>query len=240
MADRLIKDGSPAHGSEMPATASQVVAALPEGPEDGRPVGSRPPGAALLDGSRDRDAAGRPGPAPAPVRGADLDPAAVFREHAPYVHRALRYLGVAPADIEDAAQEVFLVVLRRLVEFEGRAQLRTWIHRICWRVAQAHRRKSRRTRQRFADEEDGQHVPDPNADGERTRYDARQLLVPALDQLDEPKRVVFVLYEIEGLTMPEVAQALDCPLQTAYSRLYAAREAVARHVRARLDEGTSP
>lgn len=160
----------------------------------------------------------------------------MFREHAPYALRALRYLGVPPADLEDCCQEVFLVVLRRLEEFEGRAQLRTWIHRICWRVAQAQRRKNRKKRERFAEEAEGDHVSDPKADPQRTRFDARELLLPALDRLDDDKRAVFVLYEIEGMTMPEIAAVLECPLQTAYSRLYAAREQVARHVREQLGD----
>lgn len=228
MEDRLIKSDLPVHGTNV-GTPPSAAAALP--------VPATGPVASADDAAKDDDT--DPPADDGRVRGADLDPAAVFREHAPYVLRALRYLGVPPADLDDAAQEVFLVVLRRLEEFEGRAQLRTWIHRICWRVAQAQRRKNRRTRQRFTAEDEGRHIPDPKADGDRARYDARQLLVPALDQLDETKRAVFVLYEIEGLTMPEIAQALDCPLQTAYSRLYAAREAVARHVRARLG-GTTP
>lgn len=150
--------------------------------------------------------------------------------------RALRYLGVPPSDLEDCCQEVFLVVLRRLDEFEGRAQLRTWIHRICWRVAQTQRRKNRKRRERFAEESAGDHVSDPKADPLRARFDARELLLPALDRLDDDKRAVFVLYEIEGMTMPEIATVLECPLQTAYSRLYAAREQVARAVREQVGE----
>ena len=72
------------------------------------------------------------------------DLAAIFREHAPYVWRVLRRMGVREADVEDVTQEVFVVVHRRLPEFEGRSAMRTWIYGICLRVASDHRRRGKR------------------------------------------------------------------------------------------------
>ncbi len=150
--------------------------------------------------------------------------AEVFRQHAPFVWRALRRLGVAEADVEDVCQEVFMVVTRKLGSFEGRSALRTWIYGICARTASDYRRRA--VRREIATEE----VPVGGVDGQQDRAllekEARRTLDRILDQLDEDKRAVFVLYEIEELTMADVAEALACPLQTAYSRLHAARRIV--------------
>ncbi len=150
---------------------------------------------------------------------------AIFREHAPFVWRALRRLGVHERDVEDVCQEVFVVVHRKLGDFEGRSSMRTWIYGICARTASDYRRSGRVRREIVTD------AP-PEAAGDAAQHDAvalrqaRATLDKILDELDDDKRAVFVLYEIEELTMAEVAEALGCPLQTAYSRLHAARKAV--------------
>lgn len=147
----------------------------------------------------------------------------VFDEHARYVIRTLRHLGVREADVEDVAQEVFVTVHRKLPEFEGRSKLRTWLYAICLRVASDHRRRAYVVRERATD--------NPPVDtGERTGDEAdttlesRAFVQELLGELDDDKRAVLVLYEIEGLTMREVADVIGCPLQTAYSRLHAARD----------------
>ncbi|HTQ03081.1 MAG TPA: RNA polymerase sigma factor [Polyangiaceae bacterium] len=145
----------------------------------------------------------------------------VFRDHARYLWRALLGLGVRPADVDDVCQEVFLIVHRRLPEFDGHA-LRSWLYAICLRVASEYRRSARVRREVAVDQ-----VPDSQAPA--AQYDAvlnRQLgdrLLAVLDRLDDDKRAAFVLYEIEELALKEVAEVLGCPLQTAYSRLTAAR-----------------
>ena len=68
----------------------------------------------------------------------------------------------------------------------------------------------------------------------------RDLLARLLDELDDDKRAVFVLYEVEGLLMKQVAEVVGCPLQTAYSRLHAARELLAAaYLRATSEAGSS-
>jgi RNA polymerase sigma-70 factor (ECF subfamily) len=151
--------------------------------------------------------------------------AEIFREHAPFVWRGLRRLGIPESDVEDVCQEVFVVVHRKLGDFEGRSSLRTWIYGIAARTASDYRRSGRVRREVVTDappetaHEGGQH------DAVALRQ-ARATLDRILDELDDDKRSVFVLYEIEELTMAEVADALGCPLQTAYSRLHAARKVV--------------
>lgn len=156
----------------------------------------------------------------------------IFREHGPFVWRALRRLGVSPADVDDAVQEVFVVVHRKLGEYEGRSQMRTWLYGIAVRVAAAQRRRSH-VRHEVATEEP--HAPETasmsNPESAAAEREALVLLDRALDELDDEKRAVFVLYEVEGLEMPEVAEALACPVQTAYSRLHAARKEVEKSMR---------
>jgi RNA polymerase sigma-70 factor (ECF subfamily) len=147
---------------------------------------------------------------------------AIFREHAPYVWRVLRRLGVAESDVEDVAQEVFLVVHRRLAEFEGRSRLRTWIYGICLRTASDHRRRAH-VRRELATDRPPERVGSAPQPRELEQRQARAILDGALERLGDDKRAVFVLFEIEELTMKEVAEAIGCPLQTAYSRLHAAR-----------------
>src|SRR6188768_4247016 len=72
----------------------------------------------------------------------------IFDEHARYVIRTLRHLGIQEADVEDVAQEVFVTVHRKLAEFEGRSKLRTWLYGICLRVASDHRRRAYVVRER--------------------------------------------------------------------------------------------
>jgi RNA polymerase sigma-70 factor (ECF subfamily) len=147
----------------------------------------------------------------------------IFDEHARYVVRALRHLGVAEADLDDMAQEVFITVQRKLPEFEGRSKLSTWIYSICLRVASDYRRRAYVVRER-AHAEPAEHVTGECVEDPALRVESRRLVQHLLGVLDADKRAVFVLYEIEGLTMREVAEVVECPLQTAYSRLHAARE----------------
>jgi RNA polymerase sigma-70 factor (ECF subfamily) len=150
--------------------------------------------------------------------------AEIFREHARYLWRALLGLGVRPSDVDDVCQEVFLVVHRRLPEFDGGA-LRSWLYAICLRVASEYRRSARVRREVTVDDLPETQAPPRQVDAVHTRELSVRLL-SALERLDEEKRQAFVLYEIQELTLREVAEALGCPMQTAYSRLQAARAVV--------------
>lgn len=155
----------------------------------------------------------------------------IFRSYAPFAWRALRRLGVPESDVEDVCQEVFVVVHRKLVDFEGRSSLKTWIYGICARTASDYRR-SGRVRREVVTDAPPDAATDPSQHDVVALREARRTLDRILDQLDDDKRSVFVLYEIEELTMAEVAEALGCPLQTAYSRLHAARKIVEAGVEA--------
>jgi RNA polymerase sigma-70 factor (ECF subfamily) len=157
---------------------------------------------------------------------------AIYEEHFEFVWRSMRRLGIAADSIDDAVQDVFLVVHRRLEDFEARASVKTWLFGIALRVAHDYHRRSRRK---------GGHEPlDPSvADGapgpheELAKLEAVRELDRILSSFDEEKRAVFILAEIEQMTAPEMAEALGINVNTVYSRLRAARRefeaALARH-----------
>jgi RNA polymerase sigma-70 factor (ECF subfamily) len=145
----------------------------------------------------------------------------IFNAHARYLWRALIGLGVAEREADDAVQEVFLVLYRRLAEIDP-TTVRSWLYAVCVRVASDHRRRSRARREVPSDQLPEQPVLQTPFEGTAALHLQRDLLA-TLEELDESKRAAFVLYEIEELTLREVAEALGCPLQTAYSRLEAAR-----------------
>jgi RNA polymerase sigma-70 factor, ECF subfamily len=148
----------------------------------------------------------------------------IFRAEAAYVGRTLRFLGVKDMHVEDACQEVFVVVYRRLSSFDG-GSLRAWVRQICVGVAQNHRRGLRRRPEEITAEPPAA-AAEAEQEGAVERRRLRERLRAILDGLPEEQREAFVLYEIEELTMAEVAAALECPLQTAYSRLHAARSKI--------------
>jgi RNA polymerase sigma-70 factor (ECF subfamily) len=175
----------------------------------------------------------------APSPAAELSFRQVFVEHAPYVWRCLRRLGVGSGDVEDVCQEVFVVVHRKLHEYDGRASVRSWLYGFCVRKASDYRRSSR-VRHESVTAELPEVAVASGQDEVLDRRSARELLDAALDRLDDGQRAAFVLYEIEELPMVDVARIVGCPVQTAYSRLHAARKLVEAAVkRARAKEGTA-
>lgn len=153
--------------------------------------------------------------------GGNADFAAVYESEFAYVWRNLRRLGVSDAQLDDATQDVFLVVHRRLGDFESRSKIRTWIFGIVLRVASTYRRTAQRRRTEPLDE----HVAESTLSTEdlTERAEAGRLLRRLLDVLDDDRRAVFVLAELEQMTAPEVSAALGVNLNTVYSRLRSAR-----------------
>jgi RNA polymerase sigma-70 factor (ECF subfamily) len=149
----------------------------------------------------------------------------VYRAYFAYVWRSLRRLGVRESDAQDAAQEAFLVVHRRLPEFEGRAKLSTWLFRICLHVASDHGRRAHVRREVLGDDDfDALSHPRSRADERAELGEDLARLERGLSQLDMDERAVFVLFEIEGSTSAEIAASLEIPLGTVYSRLRRARQ----------------
>lgn len=163
---------------------------------------------------------------------------AIYRAHFESIWRAVQRFGVAPRDAADAAQEVFVIAHRRWPEFEGRAQVRTWLFGIAFRVAAGRRRRAASSREvltqsgeleTLAEELDPEQA---SANGE-----LRRLLERALAALPLEQRAVFTLFELEGFGGEEIARILELPEGTVRSRLRLARATFSRVVRAEL--GTS-
>lgn len=164
----------------------------------------------------------------------------VVAEHGPYLWRVLRRLGVRTADVEDVWQETFIVVHRKLDGFEGRASVRTWLSAIAVRVASDYRNRAHRRREQATDEVP-EHDPHPATQHEdMVDQERRALLDRLLAELKPEQRDVIALYEFAELPMQEVATALGCPLQTAYSRLHAARRALEQAARREAARRGSP
>lgn len=156
----------------------------------------------------------------------------IYAAHVGFVWRVLRTLGVSDAQIEDAVQDVFVVVHRRLSEWEGRAAITTWLFAIARRVASAYRRRAVTSNRSEALHDE--HVAHTDTFADMSRAQAAATVLEILQQLDDDKRIVFALVELEQLSVPEVAQMLDLNLNTAYSRLRLARRAFELAVRAKV------
>jgi RNA polymerase sigma-70 factor (ECF subfamily) len=149
----------------------------------------------------------------------------VYDEHFRFVWRSLRRLGVPESDVADTVQDVFLVVHRRLGEFEGRSKVTTWLYGICYRVARDRRRLAH-VRRRSDDDGDLDERPDERADvaAEAERRQGLELLETILDEMPIEQRAVFTLFELDAMGGDAIAEALEIPLGTVYSRLRIARE----------------
>jgi RNA polymerase sigma-70 factor (ECF subfamily) len=200
----------PGHDSSVDAALSHASFATPYGADDPYP-GDGPPadGLALREGGS----------------GAHLRFDAVYDEWFDFVWRSARRLGVHDASLDDVAQDVFLVVYRRLSEFEGRSTLKTWLFGITLRVVSDWRRtKRRKGGLSELPPEDALACARSGPADELERAESARLLASMLAELDDDKRTVFVMIELEELTAPEVASLLGVPLNTVYSRLRVARE----------------
>lgn len=161
----------------------------------------------------------------------EIDFAGVYRAHLDYVWASLRRLGVQPSDLEDVAHEVFLVVHRKLGEYDRARPLRPWLFGIAYRIASEHRRKvAKRAAQELEDELAASASGSP--EHQAVKREAIALARKALDTLDEEARAVFVLAELDGVAVTDVAETLAIPVNTAYTRLRRARLAIANAISA--------
>jgi RNA polymerase sigma-70 factor, ECF subfamily len=160
----------------------------------------------------------------------------LYDAHFDFVWRSLRRLGVPLHALDDAAQEVFLVALRRHDEFEGRSAIKTWLFGIAWNVARSLARSPSRREEALPDGvADAQELGPQEA---ASRSEAIRMLYALLDELESERRAVFVMSELEEMSAPEIAEITGTPLNTVYSRLRAARsdfDAALKRRRARDD-----
>jgi RNA polymerase sigma-70 factor (ECF subfamily) len=156
----------------------------------------------------------------------------LFDLHAAFVWRVLARHGVPRRELEDGCQEVFLVLFRRADELASGSSVRTWLYGVAVRVALGLRRRAYHRREHLTEvtlEEGGPAQP---FEALRSR-ELHEQLIAALATLPRVRREVFVLYELEDMTIAEAAQALGVPENTALYRLHAARDEIAAFVRKR-------
>jgi len=148
--------------------------------------------------------------------------AAVYGQYFGFVWRCLRTLGVPERGLDDAAQEVFIVVHRGLSGFRGDSQLRTWLYGIVRNVAYKQARRVRRKdRAEPIDDQLSSQEPTPGQRAEEAQ--AADFVQRFALALPEKKREIFVLALVEQFSIPEVAEMIGVPINTAYTRLRAVR-----------------
>ena len=157
--------------------------------------------------------------------GADPNVVEIYERHFNFVWRSLRRLGVRATDLEDAAQDVFIVVHRRLVDFEHRSAIKSWIFGIALRIAKVYRHKAARQRALLSDDKAVLICTRDSPEQARAHVQAAEQVQLLLEELDDDKRAVFILAELEQLPAAEIALALGLPTNTVYSRLRLARAA---------------
>ena len=173
-----------------------------------------------------KDVAARPSP-PDVTSDVVSDVRQIFDAHGDFVWRVLARSGVRDADLRDAAQEVFIVVARKHDERSGESSLTTWLYGVAVRVAANYRRKAHHRHEELTDA-----IPETPRDSYATDGDperafaneeARLRLAAILDELPPDQRIVFMMFELEEKTCPEIAETLGIPLGTVYTRLRLAR-----------------
>ncbi len=156
---------------------------------------------------------------------------ALFEAHYAFVWRTMRHFGLDATTADDAAQDAFVVVHRRIADFDGRTHIRSWLFGIARRVASTHERGARCAERRL------QHVEQPSPperlEDTIARSEANDWVTRFLDSLPEAQRDAFYLAEVEGLPAKEDTASLGINVNTAYSRLRLARERFAQALRRR-------
>jgi RNA polymerase sigma-70 factor (ECF subfamily) len=155
---------------------------------------------------------------------------AVYAAELGYVWSALRRLGVQERDLEDLCHDVFVIVFRNLAVYDARRPIRPWLFGIAFRVASDYRRSARHRRE-VAGTTREPVCTAPVAEEVMLRRERQRLVARALEELELDRRAVFVMHDIDGHVMPDIAAALGVPLNTAYSRLRLARADFAAAVR---------
>ena len=184
----------------------------PPGPSEGPDLATRWASRRAMDGELiRRTLAGEAGAA-----------RALHRHYYPIASSFLRKLGARPSEIEDTCQEVFMQFFRCLRSFRGQAELKTWLYRLC--VTEARRaRRRRRIGAALAAVLRWEPREETIPAALRSEATIQALVERALDRMGPGHRLVFVLFEMEGLPGKEVAELARCPEATMWRRLHDAR-----------------
>jgi len=183
--------------------------------------------AALVDSSI-RGVAGPPRATAVPLQAIELSFRAIYRKYFEFVWSSARRCGVTPDAMDDVVQEVFIVIHAKLASLDRPEALRNWIYGVVRRIASNHRRALRTQSAAgivLGCYGETAESPEPTPFEHLKANAERRMLASLLNELDQPKRDVFALVELDEVTVPEAAGILEIPLNTAYSRLRAARQA---------------
>lgn len=142
---------------------------------------------------------------------------ALYRDHFDFVFRNLRRMGVPSASTDDALQDVYLAALRHIADLREGSHEKAWLFAIAMRVASNHRRAQRRRGVPAMLSEERLEATQPGPFDLAAREQARMVLHEFLESLEDNRRAVFVLSELEQLSAPEIAHALSANLNTVYS-----------------------
>lgn len=148
---------------------------------------------------------------------------ALFSNEFPWMWTTLRRLGVKPGDVEDVAHDVFMQVFRKFETYDPARPRRPWLFAFAYRTASDYRRLARH-RELPTEELPEAPSSSPTALDLMEREERGALVHDALATLDFERRAVLVAFEMDGTPMKDIAEALQIPLNTAYSRLRLARE----------------
>lgn len=160
-----------------------------------------------------------------------------YRAHFDFVWRSLRRLGVQPFVLDDAAQEVFVVVYRRFSDFRPGSSAKAWLFAIAQRVASDQRRSARRKTSNLVPLSEHVSTSATPFEGAMQR-EAQDLVIEFLGAIDEERRAVFILSDLEQMAAPEIARIVHVNVNTVYYRIASARRAFADFVAKRHGKST--
>jgi RNA polymerase sigma-70 factor (ECF subfamily) len=149
----------------------------------------------------------------------------VYEQYFDFIWRSARRLGVPNDNLDDAVQDVFLTVHRRLKEFRGDSSIRTWLFGILLHTVRGYRRTAKRKPTCSLHPESVVDLRQPGPHESAAKGEAAELLYQFLDGLDDDKRMVFVQAELEQMTAQEISETMGINANTVYSRLRSARQA---------------
>ena len=176
----------------------------------------------------------RPAHSPLSLTMLELNCVEAFERELDYLFETLRRLGAAPREVEDLAQEVFVVLHRNWSTFDATRPLRPYLFGVAFRIVCAHRRRRAREIPYAAlDIEDGAASPEAVLQSK----ESIALLHAALDRVPLPRRAVVVLHDIDGVAIAEIAKRLSLTRFGTYARLRKARKELSAAVRRLLKEG---
>lgn len=169
-----------------------------------------------------------------------LDFRALYEGEFDYVWNSLRRLGAPPKDLEDLVHDTFVTAHRRLDTYERSRPLRPWLFGIAYRTLSDFRKKAHHTKEVMDDSSVDAVQVDGAPDDALEAKEKRALVMEAMESVELDRRAVMVMHDLEGHSVPYIAEVLSIPLNTAYSRLRLARAEFAKAVARLRPAGGEP